>query len=141
MGKDRIKKGENIEDFEVNYEKGYSSKNKHFNLVIDTDNRQKFIQFDKETGTQDRVITFKQGTALFRGFYANKIISRIQKINSIGRMDALKIYHTNKDKIKEHRIENIQNQEPTVKNRQQAIAFYNGLVRKGNYKKLQTYGS
>lgn len=141
MGKDKIKEGEKIEDFEVNYDKGYSGKNKHYNLVIDTDNRQKFIQYDKETGLQDRIMSFKQATALFRGFYANKIISRIQKINAIGRKDALTIYHKNKDAVKERRLVNIQNQEPTVKNKKQAIVFYDDLIRKGKYKKLQTYGS
>lgn len=141
MGKDKIKEGEKIEDFEVNYDKGYSGKNKHYNLVIDTDNRQKFIQYDKETGLQDRIMTFKQATALFRGFYANKVISRIQTINQIGRTDALKIYHANKDAVKERRLTNIEQQEPTVKDRKGALSFYNTMIRKGNYRGLQKYGS
>lgn len=141
MGKDRIKKGEKIEDFEINHNKGYSGKNKHYNLVIDTDNRQKFIQFDTVTGLQDRVMTFKQGSALFRGFYANKVISRIQTINQIGRKDALEIYHKNKDAVKERRLVNIEQQEPTVKNKKQAETFYNTMIRKGNYRGLQKYGS
>lgn len=141
MGKDKIKEGEKIEDFEVNYNKGYSGKNKHYNLVVDTNNRQKFIQYDKETGLQDRIMSFKQATALFRGFYANKVIARIQTINQIGRKDALEIYHKNKDAVKERRLANIQIQEPTVKDRTGALVFYNTMIRKGNYRGLQKYGS
>lgn len=139
MGIRRIKTNENIEAVEIDYENGYTSKNKMFNLVI-YNGKKTFIQFNKETGLQERIMSFKQGTALFRGFFANKIIKRIQIESQLSRKDALSIYHTNKDQIKENRITNIQGQEG-FKTRNEATVFYNDLIRKGNYKKIQMYGS